>query len=197
MAGAVVGLIDKDSRSHPNFRIKLEAIGYGFLIPVFFVTSGLRLDLSGLVDNPSALARVPVFAVALLVVRGIPALLYSRLFDRRSVIAAGLLQATSLPFIVTATQIGVLTGTDERSHCGGDGLRRPAVSDRVPGLRPRTTPARPAAPADMTRCAITMRHETFGDGRVTVDPAVGRTGRVSSARLARGLSGRRRLALRW
>ncbi len=42
--------------------------------------------------------------------RGLPALLFGRLFDRRSVLAAGLLQATSLPFIVTATQIGVLTG---------------------------------------------------------------------------------------
>ena len=81
MAGAVVGLVDKNSRSHPNFRIKLEAIGYGFLIPVFFVTSGLRLDLSGLVENPSALARVPVFALALLAVRGLPALLLGRLFD--------------------------------------------------------------------------------------------------------------------
>ncbi len=111
MAGAVVGLVDKDSPSHPNFRLKLEAIGYGFLIPVFFVTSGLRLDLSGLVDNPSAVARVPVFAMALLAVRGIPALLFGRLFDHRSVLAAGLLQATSLPFIVTATQIGVLTGS--------------------------------------------------------------------------------------
>ena len=110
MAGAVVGLVDKDSRSHPNFRVKLEAIGYGFLIPVFFVTSGLRLDLGGLVENPSALARVPVFAVALLLIRGLPALLFVRLFDRRAVLAAGLLQATSLPFIVTATQIGVLTG---------------------------------------------------------------------------------------
>jgi Kef-type K+ transport system membrane component KefB len=110
MAGAVVGLVDRDSVSHPNFRLKLEAIGYGFLIPVFFVSSGLRLDLSGLMENPAALARVPVFVLALLVVRGLPALLFSRLFDRRSVIAAGLLQATSLPFIVTATQIGVLTG---------------------------------------------------------------------------------------
>lgn len=110
MAGAVVGLVAKDSASHPNFRVKLEAIGYGFLIPVFFVTSGLRLDLSGLMDNPSALARVPVLAVALLAVRGLPALLLVRRFDRRSVLAAGLLQATSLPFIVTATQIGVLAG---------------------------------------------------------------------------------------
>jgi Kef-type K+ transport system membrane component KefB len=109
MAGAVVGLLDKNSREHPSFRVKLEAIGYGFLIPVFFVTSGLRLDLSGLLENPSALGRVPVFVLALLVVRGLPALLFGRQFDRRSVAAAGLLQATSLPFIVTATQIGVLT----------------------------------------------------------------------------------------
>ncbi len=110
MAGAVVGLVDRDSASHPHFRLKLEAIGYGFLIPVFFVSSGLRLDLSGLMQNPAALGRVPVFLAALLVVRGVPALLFARLFDRRSVAAAGLLQATSLPFIVTATQIGVLTG---------------------------------------------------------------------------------------
>ena len=110
MAGAVVGLVDRDSASHPNFRVKLEAIGYGFLIPVFFVTSGLRLDLSGLVENPSALARVPVFVLALLA-RPRPARTPLRtLFDRRGVVAAGLLQATSLPFIVTATQIGVLTG---------------------------------------------------------------------------------------
>jgi Kef-type K+ transport system membrane component KefB len=110
MAGAVVGILDRDTESHPNFHLKLEAMGYGFLIPVFFVTSGLRLDLGGLFDSPSALARVPVLVLALLVVRGIPALLFARTFDRWSVAAAALLQATSLPFIVTATQIGVLTG---------------------------------------------------------------------------------------
>ena len=61
-------------------------------------------------ENPGALVRVPVLLLALLLVRGLPALLFGRLFDRRSVVAAGLLQATSLPFIVTATQIGVVTG---------------------------------------------------------------------------------------
>ena len=111
LAGAVVGLVDKDTSTHPHFRTKLEALGYGFLIPVFFVSSGLRLDLAGLLDQPSALARVPVLAVALLVVRGVPALLLARDHDRRSVAAAGLLQATSLPFLVTASQIGVATGT--------------------------------------------------------------------------------------
>jgi Kef-type K+ transport system membrane component KefB len=110
LAGAVVGLLDRDSTSHPRFRIKLDAIGYGFLIPVFFVTSGLRLDLGGLLADPTALLRVPLFLVALLLARGLPAVLYAQRFGRRSALAAGLLQATSLPFIVTATQIGVLIG---------------------------------------------------------------------------------------
>jgi len=110
MAGAVVGLLDRDSTSHPQFRTKLEAVGYGFLVPVFFVSSGLRLDVGGLVGSPDALARVPVFVVALLAVRGVPALLLLTTFGARRTAAAALLQATSLPFIVTATQIGVVTG---------------------------------------------------------------------------------------
>jgi Kef-type K+ transport system membrane component KefB len=110
LAGAVVSLIDRDSSTHPHFRIKLEAIGYGFLIPVFFVTSGVRLDLTGLFAQPSALLRVPVFLLALLLVRGLPALLYLKAVGRRQTIAAGLLQATSLPFIVTASSIGVVVG---------------------------------------------------------------------------------------
>src|SRR5437667_5265403 len=110
LAGASVGLVDRDSSSHPRFRTKLEAIGYGFLIPVFFVSSGIRLDLTGLLHNPSALVRVPVFLLALLVVRGLPALLGLRASGPRATLALGLLQATSLPFIVTATQIGVVLG---------------------------------------------------------------------------------------
>jgi len=110
LAGVVVSIVDRDSASHPHFRTKLEAIGFGFLIPVFFVSSGVRLDLQGLLDSPSALLRVPVFLLALLVMRGVPALLYARTFGRRSTVAAGLLQATSLPFIVAATQIGVELG---------------------------------------------------------------------------------------
>src|SRR5271165_2854909 len=110
LAGAIVGLVDRDSASHPNFRIKLDAIGYGFLVPVFFVTSGIRLDLTGLLHSPSALVRVPVFLLALLVVRGLPALLRLRANGPKPTLALGLLQATSLPFIVAAAQIGVALG---------------------------------------------------------------------------------------
>ena len=110
LAGAVVGMVDRDATSHPNFRTKLEVIGYGFLVPVFFISSGVRLDLRDLLSHPAALARVPLFLLALLVVRGVPALLNLRAAGPRATAGVGLLQATSLPFIVTATQIGLELG---------------------------------------------------------------------------------------
>jgi Kef-type K+ transport system membrane component KefB len=110
LAGVVVGAVDRDTSTHPHFRTKLDAIGFGFVIPVFFVTSGIRLDISGLVADPGALVRMPVFLLALLVVRGVPALLYRRQISGRQVGAAALLQATSLPFLVTATMIGTDLG---------------------------------------------------------------------------------------
>jgi Kef-type K+ transport system membrane component KefB len=110
LAGAVVSLVDRDANSHPHFRTKLEAIGYGFLVPVFFISSGVRLDLTGLLAHPSGLARVPLFLLALLIGRGVPALLGLPTQGRRATVAIGLLQATSLPFIVTAAQIGMTLG---------------------------------------------------------------------------------------
>lgn len=110
LAGAAVGAIDRDSSTHPHFRIKLDAVGYGFLIPVFFVASGLQLDVSGLADSTDELLRVPLYVVALLLVRGLPMLVFARRLGRAAMVPAALLQATSLPFIVAATQIGVVTG---------------------------------------------------------------------------------------
>jgi len=110
LAGAAVAALDRDSSSHPHFRLKLESMGYGFLVPVFFVTSGMRLDVTGLFASPADLLRVPVFALILLAARGLPALFFRRRLGRPATMATGLLLATSLPFIVTATQIGLLTG---------------------------------------------------------------------------------------
>ncbi len=109
MAGAVLTLVDRDeAMTHPQFRRKLEAAGYGIFVPVFFVASGLRFDLDALASAP---ARVPLFLVALLAVRGLPALLYRNGLGTRRMLAAGLLQATSLPFLVAAAQIGMELGT--------------------------------------------------------------------------------------
>src|SRR3954465_7700276 len=83
-AGAILSLADPDrAMTQPDFRRKLETIGFGVFIPIFFVTSGVRFDLDALTGSASALAMVPLFLAALLLVRGIPALLYRRLLDRR------------------------------------------------------------------------------------------------------------------
>ena len=76
-------------------------------MPFFFVASGLNFDGSALFAKSSTLALVPIFVVLLLAARALPALLYRSLLDGRHVAAAGLLQATSLGFIVVATQIGM------------------------------------------------------------------------------------------
>jgi Kef-type K+ transport system membrane component KefB len=107
MAGAILSLLDRDEQmTHPEFRRKLEAVGFGVFIPVFFVTSGVNYDLHALVASASNVIMVPIFLAALVAVRGLPALIYRRLLNGRETAIAGLMQATSLPFIVAATAIG-------------------------------------------------------------------------------------------
>ena len=111
LAGLLLRAVDPDPHAtHPLYPVKLEAVGYGLLIPVFFVSSGLTLDFSGLVEHPAALATVPGFLVALLLVRALPALAFRRELARRELAAVGLLQATSLPFLLAAVEIGERMG---------------------------------------------------------------------------------------
>ncbi len=108
LAGAIIKLVDRDqTMTHPEFRQKLEAVGYGVFVPVFFVVTGLSFELNALFANATNLARVPIFLAALLVVRGLPALFYKSVTTRTQTVAAALLQATSLSFLVVAGQIGV------------------------------------------------------------------------------------------
>lgn len=117
IAGALLRLADRDeAMTHPDFRPKLNAIGFGFFIPVFFVSSGVGFDLSALFADTSTLVMVPAFLVALLAVRGLPALLYRGYLPSPQVPVAGLLQATSLPFIVAATAIGSELGLIGRAE---------------------------------------------------------------------------------
>src|ERR1700742_956416 len=110
-AGLLVRIIDLSGRE-PNrdFLNKLDGIGFGFLVPVFFISTGVAFQLKSLLNQPAALAEVPLFLVALLAVRGVPALLYVRTVGRRRAAAGGLLQATTLTFVIVATEIGLATG---------------------------------------------------------------------------------------
>src|ERR671927_390511 len=79
IAGSIISLVDHDQvMTHPDFRRKLEAVGFGFFIQAFFVTSGVRFDLQALTASASSIAMVPIFLAALLAARGIPAIVYRR-----------------------------------------------------------------------------------------------------------------------
>jgi Kef-type K+ transport system membrane component KefB len=149
-AGAILNHLDQDqTMTHPETRKKLAAVGFGVFIPVFFVASGIRFDLDALFASSTAIASIPAFVAALFFARGLPALLYRGQLERRRVWAAALLQATSLPFIVAATQIGQSLGVIDAATSAGfiaAGLLTVLVFpisalSLLRGDRPRTEPS--------------------------------------------------------
>jgi Kef-type K+ transport system membrane component KefB len=92
-----------------SLEAKLDAVGYGFFIPVFFVASGMSLDLHSIIESP---LRLVVFFVLFLVVRGLPALLfYRRDLPMRGRVQMMLLTATALPLLVALAAIGLESRT--------------------------------------------------------------------------------------
>ncbi|MDO8212825.1 cation:proton antiporter [Conexibacter sp. CPCC 206217] len=90
---------------------KLTAIGYGFLIPFFFVVSGINVNLSALTDDPIEFLKVPMFLALFLIVRGAPAmLLYRKVLSARDRTALAFFSATELPLVVAITTIAVEEG---------------------------------------------------------------------------------------
>ena len=108
-AGMVVGLGTNSERGY-TLRHKLDAIGFGFLIPMFFVTSGMRFGLNALLQGPQTFMRVPLFLLLFLVIRGAPVLLYRRHLPLKDLAPFALYSATELPLIVAITELGVQTG---------------------------------------------------------------------------------------
>jgi len=114
LGGFVAGIITRlalRGREVAIFESKLSAIGYGFLIPFFFVVSGVNFDMSALVDDPKRAVLVPVFFLLFLVVRGVPAmLLYRKILAFRDRAALAFFSATELPLVVAITTIAVSEG---------------------------------------------------------------------------------------
>jgi Kef-type K+ transport system membrane component KefB len=121
-AGIVVGIAlqveGEESVDATEFRSKIEAVGFGFLIPVFFIATGIDFDLDALVSDPAALALVPGFALLFLLTRGLPvALLYrGALPEARERVALGLFSAAALPLLIAITTLGVEAGTMKESE---------------------------------------------------------------------------------
>ncbi len=87
---------------------KFDAVGYGIFIPVFFVSSGMTLDIAGIAQNP---LRLVVFFLLLLAVRGLPALLiYRKVLPLRKRVEMTFITATAMPLLVALAEIGLRDG---------------------------------------------------------------------------------------
>jgi Kef-type K+ transport system membrane component KefB len=108
-AGLVVGLVTKGEEAE-ELRLKFEGIGFGFLVPIFFVVTGMTFDLDALFSSLGAVLRLPLFLGFFLVIRGAPALLlYRKALPRGDHVPLALYSATALPIVVAVTTIGLET----------------------------------------------------------------------------------------
>src|SRR5918994_529374 len=111
LGGFVAGIIVRlalRGRELRVFESKLTAVGYGFLIPFFFVTSGMAFNADELFTDPVALLKLPLFVAMFLIVRGVPALLlYRGVFSLRDRTALGIFCATELPLVVAITTLAL------------------------------------------------------------------------------------------
>jgi Kef-type K+ transport system membrane component KefB len=115
VAGIVVGIVIRNTDAE-EFEAKLDAVGFGFLIPIFFIATGMEYDLDALFSEPVDILLVPAFAALFLLCRGIPSLLlYRRDLQRHELPPLALFSAAALPLVIAITEIGTDTGAmDER-----------------------------------------------------------------------------------
>ncbi len=109
LGGFVAGMITRTALRGGEMKAlesKLTAVGFGFLVPFFFVSSGINFDLDALFASAGALLKVPLFLALFLVVRGAPALLlYRGVLDARARAALAFFSATALPLVVAITTV--------------------------------------------------------------------------------------------
>jgi Kef-type K+ transport system membrane component KefB len=98
-AGVIVGMFAQGEEAEP-FRHKLDGLGFGFVIPIFFVVTGVNFNLQALLGSTRSLLCVPLFLALFLLVRGLPVLLYRRELGGRDRLALAFYSASALPLIV-------------------------------------------------------------------------------------------------
>jgi len=103
---------NKDDKDIENMRIKFEGIGFGLLIPIFFIVSGINFDLKAFLTSPTSLLMVPIFIISFLIVRGFPAMvIYRKILSKAERVPLALFSATQLPMVIVITNLAVKSGT--------------------------------------------------------------------------------------
>lgn len=101
----LAGMVMKLLRPEQSTEDKLTSIGYGFFIPIFFISTGVRLNLRSLITNPRALVLIPVLVVCFLLAKMVPTLIYRRRFSRHNSLAASFLCATTITLVLPTLQV--------------------------------------------------------------------------------------------
>jgi Kef-type K+ transport system membrane component KefB len=135
---------------------KFDAVGYGFFIPVFFVSSGMTLDIAGIAQNP---LRLVIFVVLLLVIRGLPSLLiYRRVLPLRQRVEMTFITATALPLLIALAEIGLRDGKMLPSNAAalvGAGVVSVLVFPAVAAALARRDPSAAVPPGTGAQPAVT------------------------------------------
>ncbi len=105
LGGALISLLTRHTEE--ILREKLDAMGYGFFIPIFFISVGMRFNLRALLESPTALTLVPLLILLAYVVKIVPALIYRLRFSWRETLAAGFLLSSRLSLIIAASAIAL------------------------------------------------------------------------------------------
>ena len=108
LAGMIISLLKRPEDS--DLIHKLEAFGFGFFIPVFFIAVGAELDLRALIESPQSLLLLPVIFVVAMVVKTVPSLLFVKELGWRKTLASAMLLNTHLSLEIAVAVIGVRLG---------------------------------------------------------------------------------------
>ena len=108
LAGAAVSILS--DRNNPVLREKLDAIGFGFFIPIFFIMVGVNLDLKTLLASPENLILLPELLIAAFAIKFGAALVFKPAFSWRETFAAGALLSARLSLIIAASAIALDLG---------------------------------------------------------------------------------------
>ncbi len=154
LGGFAAGMITRQTlarRELPAFDAKLNAVAFGVFVPFFFVVSGMKLDIGALLDSLGGIAKMALFVVLFLIVRGTPALLlYRAVLSRRERLALALMSSTQLPLVLAITTLATATGHMRASTAAAligaavlSTLIFPAAALRLRGETPVQAPPAP------------------------------------------------------
>jgi len=113
LAGAIVALLKRPEDE--GLMHQLDAIGYGFFIPIFFIMVGVDFNLASLISSPRALLLVPALLLAAALVKILPSLIFKANFTWKKTLAAGTLLSSRLSLIIAASAIGLRIGVISES----------------------------------------------------------------------------------